>query len=349
MLSFQTGDLRSGIPAIAPVPSGLPRPLFSVMIPTFQPQRYLEDTLRSVLDQDPGPGEMQIEIVDDASTNEILEATLGRLGPDRISLYRQEKNLGLSGTWTACIQRARGTLVHILHQDDVVLPGFYRAFQEVFEQEQEIGAAFCQFLIINENRNWTELSHLERGTPGILPNWLERIAVSCAIQCPAIVVKRRVYEDLGGFRTDLASDLDWEMWKRIAVRYPTGYVPKALACYRIHGERLTTRQVRSGVVTHDVRRSIAISRSYLPESLAARLTRAALDDWAQYTITRTARDLFLENEPKAARAEIWECLLCSRSPRVLFQAVRLLLWAATRKGRKGSEMTSGQATGRSKI
>ena len=44
-----------------------------------------------------------------------------------------------------------------------------------------------------------DLSLLERETPGVIPNWIERIAVTQRIECPSIVVKREVYEKLGGF------------------------------------------------------------------------------------------------------------------------------------------------------
>ena len=57
-----------------PIPSRVdavagPRPLWSVMIPTYDCAKYLPQTLHSVLEQDPGSGQMQIEVVDDASTD----------------------------------------------------------------------------------------------------------------------------------------------------------------------------------------------------------------------------------------------------------------------------------------
>jgi glycosyltransferase involved in cell wall biosynthesis len=44
-------------------------PLWSVMIPTFRCARFLRQTLASVLSQDPGPDVMQIDVVDDGSSN----------------------------------------------------------------------------------------------------------------------------------------------------------------------------------------------------------------------------------------------------------------------------------------
>ena len=59
------------------------RPYWSVMIPTYNPRAdYLEETLRSVLQQDPGPEQMQIEVIDDGSTVDVAAQTVGRVGGD---------------------------------------------------------------------------------------------------------------------------------------------------------------------------------------------------------------------------------------------------------------------------
>ena len=207
-------------PAIEPVPEGLHRPFWSVMIPTYNRAKFLEKTLKSVFDQDPGPDEMQIEVVDNCSTEGNLEVVVKKVGKNRVSFYRQLRHVGISVNWNTCINRARGHLVHILHDDDIVLPGFYRHLGEAFQSEAAVGAAFCRCIYMDEESHWQSLSLLERKTPGILADWLERIAVVQRIQTPAVVVKRRVYEDLGGFCPELFYACDWEMWKRIAARYP---------------------------------------------------------------------------------------------------------------------------------
>lgn len=68
---------------IPPVPDGTPRPLWSVMIPTYNCAKYLRETLASVLVQDPGPDVMQIEVVDDHSTKDDPEAVVKELAGDR--------------------------------------------------------------------------------------------------------------------------------------------------------------------------------------------------------------------------------------------------------------------------
>jgi hypothetical protein len=82
-------------PIIEPITNEIDRPLWSVMIPTYNGTEYLEKTLRSVLEQDPGSDLMQIEVVDDCSTQDEPEELVREIGQGRVSFYRQPKNLGL--------------------------------------------------------------------------------------------------------------------------------------------------------------------------------------------------------------------------------------------------------------
>jgi len=60
------------------------------------------------------------------------------------------------------------------------LPGFYSRLQQAFEPT--IGAAFCRHAYVDESNRQQYLPMLERSTPGVVSNWLERIAVMQLIQ-----------------------------------------------------------------------------------------------------------------------------------------------------------------------
>ena len=93
--------------------------------------------------------------------------------------------------------------------------------------------AFCRFAIIDANGHWKELGPLESATAGVLNNWLERVATGYHVECPAVVVKRATYERLGGFRPELTSALDVEMWVRIAANAPVYYEPQILPAFAV--------------------------------------------------------------------------------------------------------------------
>src|SRR5262249_15617890 len=113
---------ESGIPLIPRMPDSFDRPLLSVMIPTWRPHaEHLERAIRGVLVQiDRLPG-TQVEIVDDCSPDFDPYAFAGQFGSPALSVYRHEHHVGLADNWNACLIRARGRWVHVLHQDDLVL------------------------------------------------------------------------------------------------------------------------------------------------------------------------------------------------------------------------------------
>lgn len=306
------------------MPPGEPRPLWSVMIPTYNCAAYLRTTLESVLAQDPGPDAMQIEVVDDASVADDPEATVREVGRGRVGFHRQPENVGHVRNFNTCLRRSRGRLVHLLHGDDAVRDGFYPRMGAAFERAPEIGAAFCRHLYMDGEGHWTGLSRLEAPESGVLEGWLERIAVRQRLQAPSMVVRRETYERLGGFDRRIAAyGEDWEMWVRIAARYPVWFETEPLAAYRIHAGSLSGRTVRIRENGRDLRRAIEINREALPPDRADELSRRALAEGAHACIRRAFR-LATEGEARASLAELRESVRFNRAPGVLGMAAAVL-------------------------
>ncbi|WP_341524659.1 glycosyltransferase [Nostoc sp. UHCC 0302] len=304
---------------IPPIPDGTPRPLWSVMIPTYNCANYLRETLASVLAQDPGPDIMQIEVVDDHSTKDDPEAVVRELGGDRVGFYRQPENVGHTKNFDTCLKRARGKLIHQLHGDDCVRDGFYRKLQLAFEENPNIGAAFCRNLTMDEHGHWMGISTLEQSESGVLSNWLERIAEYQRIQTPSIVVQRNVYERLGGFDYRLSWSEDWEMWVRIAAHYSVWYEVEPLAVYRIHSNSNTGRYHRSGENTKDIIRAIGIIKHYLPSDRVNQVTQKSLHGYA-FLALGFASQLVNKGDTYAAINQIREAFIGSFSLKMLFYA-----------------------------
>lgn len=251
-------------PIIKPIPDSGQRPRWSVMIPAYNCIGYLRTALESVLIQDPGPEFMQIEVVDDHSTDGDVRALVERMGKGRIAYYRQPYNRGSLRNFETCLNRSKGQLIHLLHGDDAVRPGFYREIRKLFEAYPQAGAAFTSHSVIDKCGK--EMYHQKRlmTRPGLLDDWLSKIARRQRLQPPAMVVQRSVYEHLGSFFAVHFGE-DWEMWVRIAAHYPVAYSPERLAQYRYHTDNITTRSFLSGQNILDINKAIAIIQGYLPE------------------------------------------------------------------------------------
>lgn len=307
---------------VPPVPEETPRPLWSVMIPTYNCAKFLRTTLASVLAQDPGADVMQIEVIDDCSTQDDPAAVVAELGHGRVGFYRQPQNVGHTKNFETCLQRSRGKLIHLLHGDDCVRDGFYHKMQQAFEHP-EIGAAFCRHIFIDENGHWQGLSSLEELNTGLLSDWLQRIAVKQCIQTPSIVVKRDVYESLGGFDHRLSWAEDWEMWVRIATRYQFWYETEPLALYRMHSASNSGRYIRTGENVRDLRRAIAVIKQSLPNNCAD-LSKKAREHYAFYAID-SAKKFAVTGDTEAAFQQMKQALLCNLSLPIARSALKLLL------------------------
>ena len=251
--------------AIAPVPEGEPRPTFSVMLPTYEPDHRLGRSLAAVLAQAPDPAAMQIAVVDDGSRQVDVRALVRSFDPaGRVEVLLNQRRAGLAGNWNRCLSLARGKFVHLLHQDDHVLPGFYDRIGHGFRAAPGIGMAFCRSRIVDGNDRLIKTASRQQWTAGVLGGWLPRIAERQRVQTPAAVVARSTYERLGGFRTDLCHALDWEMWVRIAAATPVWYDPRVLAVYRRHRDNESHRLLKSGAVWPDLLQAIELNSSLLP-------------------------------------------------------------------------------------
>lgn len=309
---------------IPPIPEGTPRPLWSVMIPTYNCANYLRETLASVLAQDPGSEVMQIEVIDDYSTKDNPQAVVEEIGRGRVEFYRQPQNVGHTRNFETCLKRSRGKLIHQLHGDDCVRSGFYRKMQQAFEENPDIGAAFCRSIFMDEHSHWQYLFPLEQTESGILKGLLEKIALHQLIQTPSIVVRRDVYQRLGGFDHRLSWVEDWEMWTRIAAHYPVWYEVEPLALYRVHSTSNTGRYIRTGENIRDVRRCIEIVQSYLPKDMADELSTQARENWALNALNWYAPAMLDAGDLNAAITQMQEALKCSNSIRVIKRLVGLV-------------------------
>jgi Glycosyl transferase family 2 len=238
------------ITPIAPVPDGAVRPFWSVMITSYKRTTYLTEAIASVLAQDPGADLMQIEVVDDSSPGTEIEALVKTVGQGRVAFYRQPQNVGIYRNWNTCIERAYGHWVHILSDDDLVLPGFYETYRRQLETHSA-SVVVGQAVLINEKSQWLSLSPPLQSEEGILNNGLKVLSKWNQINTPAIVVARSLYEQVGGFTTSLVYTPDWEMWTRLAAVTAIAYVPRPYCLFRVHAASQTSKLALNAAVITD--------------------------------------------------------------------------------------------------
>jgi glycosyltransferase involved in cell wall biosynthesis len=325
--------------AAVPPARKVARPGWSVMIPTYNCARYLEATLRSVLSQDPGREAMQIEVVDDHSTADNPEGVVARVGRGRVEFHRQPGNVGVVDNLNTCLRRSRGELVHVLHGDDFVLDGFYATLGDVMSEHPEAGAAYCRFLYVDEEGAVIDAAPREPASSGVLVDGAHFLATEQRIMTPCMVVRRSVYERLGGFDDRLACAEDWEMWVRVASCFPVYYEERPLACYRVHGESNTGRNLRSGRSLDYTRLAIELFTGYLNPADRQAVKRAAFSRYAVSGL-ETAQSLQSQGDTAAARAQLRVVWQLEKSPRTVAGIARVV--ARSLAGRASNPSRTGR-------
>jgi glycosyltransferase involved in cell wall biosynthesis len=309
-------------PIIRPYPDIPGRPLWSVMIPVYNSSHLLRSTLESILQQDPGQHQMQIMVVDDASTDANLEVMVQEIGRGRVMYYRQPRNVGSLKNFETCINMSQGLLVHILHGDDRVRVGYYERVASLFRQFPEIGAAFCRYDTIDENGKvlWTHTPEMEKD--GVLDNWLLKIASKQRLQFCTITVKREVYEKLGGYYGVNYGE-DWEMWARIAAHYKVGYTPEILAEYRMHTDSISSASFGNAHNIRDIRWVINTIQKLVPQEQRKQVYRAASKHYAHYALTIANLIWHRTQNKKSTHLQICEALKMHTDATMLINAAKI--------------------------
>ncbi|MCU0565589.1 MAG: glycosyltransferase [Oculatellaceae cyanobacterium Prado106] len=292
-------------PPIVPIADAGDRPVWSVMITAYHRTTYLEQAILSVLNQGFSEKAMQIEVVDDCSATDDIAALVQRVGKGRVSYYRQPVNRGIFANWNTCIERSRGRWVHILSDDDEVLPGFYTAYQREMEQ-QGCDVAIAPSLYINEHGQ--TIGRTERLQPesGILNNALWLLASQNPIRTPGIVVARQVYEQIGGFTTDLVFTPDWEMWARIAAHVPIAYLNQPYSHFRMHTSSETSRLVLTATSITDSLAAAQVIQNHFQEAADRRKQQQAVHRWLSQESVRVSRQFAHTRHYQAAlRHALW--------------------------------------------
>lgn len=269
-------------PAIEPVASGGSRPFWSVMIPSYNCAAYLEKTIDSVLAQDEGADRMQIEVVDDCSTTGDPAGVVERVGQGRVLFFRQPRNVGVAANFNACVRRARGKWVHILNDDDYVLPGFYRAYRALIERHPGAAMVIGPAVLVDAADRPLRISMAMASREGPVADFAVRQAVRHWIRSPSVVVRRSVYEWSGGFMEALRHTADWELFFRLGLAGPVVTAVEPHCAYRVHAASDTRRWALRGENIRESVRTIDLCLARLPQEVRRALGATRFDALALY-------------------------------------------------------------------
>lgn len=201
--------------------SDLPR--VTIVTPSFNQARFLEQTLCSVLDQ--GYPNLEYFVVDGGSTDGSLEI-INRYA-DRLSWWVSEKDRGQAEAINKGLSRATGEFTAWLNSDDVYLPGAIQAAVEAFQRNPQAGMVYGDALAIDATGKITNRVQLGDWT-------LENLMQFNILWQPAVFMRRILLEKAGLLDLEYHFLLDHQLWLRLAQQGLLVHLPKTLAAARFH-------------------------------------------------------------------------------------------------------------------
>ena len=269
--------------------SGGSHPRWSVVIPAHNCADLLVPCLQGVLGQLAPRDDAEVVVVDDGSRDDPA-AVVERVGGGRVRLVRNETALGAVPNFNRCLGEARGDYIHLLHGDDVVLPGFYEAMDAALA-DPGVAAAFCRTQHVDQHG--TPIALTRRYVPGggVWTDALRKLASSNRIAAPSIVVKAATYAAVGGFDETLPHAADWDMWARAATAGEVVFVDRVLAQYRVHPGNDTSKRLRTGANMEERYRAMEHMLSHVPAADRRALRREGAALGAVYAARQAVRQV----------------------------------------------------------
>ena len=245
-------------------------PLISIVTPTYNMGRYLEETIQSVLTQD--YPNIEYIVMDAGSTDEtlaILEKYRGKLefhsGPDEGTA--DAINKGFAGS--------HGSVFAYLNADDIYLPGAISTATRSLAAEPEVGVVYGE-------ANWVDERGLVLAPYPVRPYDAALFSQECFIAQPAAFIRREAFELAGRMDPHLQYAYDYDLWIRVSRLYQMRKIDGVLATSRMHRENKTMGQRRQ--VLRETLRLLGSHYGYAPFQ--------PVHAYASYLVDR--RDQFFE-------------------------------------------------------
>ncbi len=204
------------------------KPLVSIVTPSFNQGKFIEETIKSVLSQD--YPHLEYIVIDGSSTDGTVEIL--KKYEDRMQ-WKSEPDLGQADAVNKGFLRAKGEILGWLNSDDTYTPGAVSTVVEHFLRNPEIIMVYGNAHFIDEDGNVTGNYPSERFR-------LKQLAERCFLSQPTVFIKREVFGKIGLLDIKLRTCMDYEYWIRVGQSYPETAIAylkeKFLANARNHSE-----------------------------------------------------------------------------------------------------------------
>jgi glycosyltransferase involved in cell wall biosynthesis len=204
---------------------------FSIVLPLYNKQEYIKETIDSVLAQT--FKNFEVLIIDDGSTDESATFVKSYVDP-RIKYFRQE-NQGVSVARNMGIKLANYEFIAFLDADDIWNENFLLEISDLIDRFSEASgfATSYQFMIEKNKYKIAKFSkHYKAGWKGIILDYFGASLYDPLVTASSFVIRKSVFEMNNAFKVGHMSTEDLELWARLAMQYKIAFCNNPLVTYR---------------------------------------------------------------------------------------------------------------------
>lgn len=229
--------------------------LVSVCIPTYNGERFLEETLKSVKEQ--SYKNIEVVISDNNSSDNTINIINKFKGEVKypITIVHNEI-VGIGSNWNNCIKNSNGDFIKFLFQDDILGEDTIEKLLIPFESNPSLGLSFCNKTLIGDITELDQISndkHFQRNKDRLSKEMLKsqdffnqpRNKIG---EPPCVLIRREVFDKVGFFDEKLKQSLDYEMNYRIFQLYNISSVNEKLIKFRIHKNQASKINSKSTII-----------------------------------------------------------------------------------------------------
>lgn len=202
----------------------------SIILPTFNGQKYIRQAIDSCLNQT--YGNLELIIINDGSfdkTEEIIKS----YASTKIKYFKNEKNMGLARSLNIGFKNASGEYLTWASDDNYYSPEAIETMARALEENHKTSFVYSNFFQVDEAGNVKK--HFRVPGPGY-------IGIKNCIG-PAFLYKREVYEQTGDYNPEFSLAEDYEYWLRIAKKFKMKNISSFLCYYRLHPGSLRSKNL----------------------------------------------------------------------------------------------------------
>lgn len=207
-------------------------PRISVVVPSFNQGEFIEETFKSIFDQN--YPNLEVLVVDGGSTDNSIDVI--RKYESRISWWVSEKDKGQSDGINKGLRRATGEIITWLNSDDLFMPAILQTIAKHFSTEPDLGLVHGGVITFRDKNE----SKPDWGYPNV---GQERYLAGMAFSQPTAFYRKKYFDLVGGgLREDLHYGMDYDLFARLSTVCRFLPVDGVFAKYRLHSGSKTIAQ-----------------------------------------------------------------------------------------------------------